>query len=147
MTDYGLALVNANPELTVASPDVGKSRWLAPEIINPPPDPIIPAVESKSADIFALGMLGVAVFTGKLPFEECSDVGAASRISEGGRPERPRDTGDTELTPEIWQLFERCWDHDPRRRLTIEEVVKRCEDLLGIYGCVRRSSNCQKHHS
>jgi len=125
-----LAPINANPILTVASPDVGNSRWLAPEIIDAPPNSIV--AESKRADIFAYGMVGVAVFTAKLPFEGCCDVEAASQILKRGRPERPQNAEDFGLTPQIWELFEGCWDHDPARRPTIEGVVRTCKDLLEI---------------
>lgn len=128
MTDYGLAPINANAILTVDSPDVGHSRWLAPEIIDSA------VTESLSADIFAYGMVGVAVLTGKLPFEDCCDVEAASQILKRGRPERPQDAEG--VTLQIWRLFEGCWNHDPARRPTIEGVVRTCNDLRVISGYV-----------
>ena len=124
-----MAFVNTNHNLSIVSPPGANSTWLAPEIIDPL-DSTNVDVQSKPADIFAFGMLGVAVFTGELPFGEYNGVMAAQQISRGSRPERPRNAEDIGLTPEIWRFFERCWDHDPLRRPTIEEVVMKYEGLL-----------------
>ena len=128
MTDYGLASINANATPTVGSPEVRHPRWLAPEIIDSA------VTESLRADIFAYGMVGVAVFTGKLPFEDCCDLEVASKILKRGRPERPQDAED--VTLQMWRLFEGCWDHNPARRPTIEGVVRTCNDLRGTSGYV-----------
>jgi len=141
LTDYGLALVNSNPKFTATTPATGKLRWLAPEIIDPPPDQTSPAAQSKPADIFAFGMLAIGVITGKYPFEGCSDLNAARQISEGIRPERPQDAQDVGLTPKMWGLLEGCWSQDPARRPTIEEVVRACENFLEIDKCTQRISS------
>jgi len=133
--------VNTNSKLTVASSTIRNSRRLGPEIIDPPIHSTGVAVESKPADVFAFGMLAIEVFTGNPPFEGCSDIGAAGRILDGVRPERPQNANDIGLTPGIWELLGRCWDQDPARRPTIEEVVMTCEGLLGIHNSARRTSN------
>ena len=140
-----MAFVNTNPNLSVASPPGANSTWLAPEIIDPP-DSTNVDIQSKPADIFAFGMLSAAVFKGELPFGESSGARAARTISRGKRPEPPRDPV-VGLTPEMWIFFERCWDHDPMRRPTIEEVVMTYEGLLRVKKCVQRTSNGQKRPS
>jgi hypothetical protein len=145
LADYGLAPVNANPNLTVALPTVGNSRWLAPEIINQPPDVTEPVVESLAADIFALGMVGIEVFTGRPPFDGRSDAGVACLISKGSRPERPHDAEGVGLTIPVWELLERCWDQDPAKRPTIQEVVRSCEALLGGNQPTQRTLADQSH--
>ena len=126
MTDYGLALINTSSNPTLASSTAGNSRWLAPEIIYPP-DLIDFAVESKPADVFAFGMLGAEVFTGQLPFEGHSNLGAAHLISKGGRPELPQNA---EVTVQVRELLQRCWDQDPVERPVIDEVVETLEGIL-----------------
>ncbi|KAF9647767.1 kinase-like protein [Thelephora ganbajun] len=142
LTDYGLALLNANPDLTQASPTVGNSRWLAPEIIDPPSDIVF---ESKPADIFAFGMLAIEVFTGEPPFQGCSSSRAARLILKGDRPELPQNAEGVGLTVQVWELLQKCWHPDPARRPTIDEVVRSCEYLTGNNECVQRTLNDQDH--
>ena len=85
----------------------------------------MPVVESKAADVFAFGMLAVEVFTGKIPFENLENEAAALRILKGGRPEMPENAEAIGLTVEIWNLLKSCWHQNPKRRPTIEEVVRR----------------------
>ena len=127
LTDYGVAPINASSSLMGASPN---SRWLAPEIIKPLPCATGVAVESRSADIFAFGMLVIEVLTGRIPFEEQGESRAAHRILEGGRPGLPQNAEDVGLAVPMWGLIQRCWDADPAMRPEIEEVVTTWEGLL-----------------
>ena len=133
MTEYGLALINSDPSFTVATTpgSVGTSRWLAPEIISPArKGSAIPVVESKADDVLAFAMLAVEVFTGKIPFEGQENDEVADRISQGGRPEMPGNAQAIGLTAEIWNLLEGCWRQDPKKRPTMEDVVRRWEKFV-----------------
>jgi len=105
----------------MASPTVGNSRWLAPEIIEHPRDgaPVV----SKTADVFAFGMVVAEVLAGKRPFEGMSDSGAAHRILKGERPELPQSSEVKGFTPQLRELVQKCWDQDPAERPTIDEAV------------------------
>ena len=107
------------------------SRWLAPEIINPRRGNSAPVMESKPADVFAFAMFSVEVFTGKIPFEEQKNEAVVLRVSLGGRPEMPGNARVVGLTGEMWKLLESCWRQNPRRRPTMEEVVKRWQKFVG----------------
>jgi len=87
-------------------------------------------MESKTADVFAFGMLAVEVFTDKIPFGEQKNEAAALRISLGDRPEMPENAQAVGLTSEIWTLLESCWQQNPKRRPTMEEVVMRWEKFV-----------------
>lgn len=133
MTEYGLAPVNSDPSFTVAATPgaVGSSRWLAPEIINPPRkgnDTLV--MESKPADVFAFGMFAVEVFTGKIPFEEQKNEAVVLQISRGGRPVMPANAQAVGLTSEMWKLLESCWQQNPKKRPTMDEVVRRWEAFV-----------------
>ena len=133
LTEYGLATINSDPSFTVAATPgaVGTSRWLAPEIINPTRKGNSPPVmESKPADVFAFGMFAVEVFTGKIPFEEQKNEAVVLRISRGGRPEMPGNAQDVGLTTEVWKLLESCWQQNPKKRPTMDEVVRRWEKFV-----------------
>ncbi|KAF9646894.1 kinase-like protein [Thelephora ganbajun] len=133
LTEYGLAPINSDPSFTVAATPgaVGGSRWLAPEIIIPPRKGNgIPVMESKAADVFAFGMFAVEVFTGKIPFEEQKNEAVVLRISQGGRPEMPPNARAVGLTGEMWKLLESCWQQTPKKRPTMEEVVRRWQKFV-----------------
>lgn len=109
----------------------GTSRRLAPEIINPSQKGnAAPMMESKAADVFAFGMFAVEVFTGKIPFEEQKYGAVALRISRGGEPEVPRSAQGVGLTSEMWGLLENCWQQNPSKRPTMEEVAERWRGLV-----------------
>jgi len=133
LTEYGLAPVNSDPSFTVAATPgaVGTSRWLAPEIINPPrKGNVMPVMESKPADVFAFGMFAVEVFTGKIPFEEQKNEAVVLQISRGGRPLLPTNAQAVGLTSEMWKLLESCWQQIPKKRPTMDEVVRRWETFV-----------------
>ena len=87
----------------------------------------MPEMESKTADVFAFGMFAVEVFTGKIPFEEQKNEAVVLRISRGDRPDMPENAQAVGLTGEIWKLLESCWQQNPNKRPTMEEIVKRWE--------------------
>ena len=94
-------------------------------------------VESKAADVFSFGMFAVEVFTGKIPFEEQKNEAVVLRISRGGRPEMPENAQVVGLTGEMWKLLEGCWQHNPKKRPTMEEVVRRWQKFVENIRCVQ----------
>ena len=88
-------------------------------------------VESKSADVFAFAMLSVEVFTGKKPFDDRKNEAVVVSILRGTRPEMPKDAQAVGLTGEMWNLLESCWQKDPEKRPTMEEVVRRWQEFVG----------------
>lgn len=127
LTEYGLAPINTNPSFVIAATpgSTGTSRWLAPELITPPPNEnTMPVMETKAADVFAFGMLAVEVFTGEVPFvDQRWNEAVTLHISRGGRPKMPRNAHAVGLTVKMWELLESCWKHDPEKRPTMREVV------------------------
>ena len=111
--------------MLAATPGVaGISRWLAPELINPPrkkrhQQPM----GTKQADIFAFAMLAIEVFTGQLPFGDIGPETVILMISRGQRPEKPQGAENCGLTPGIWRFIQKCWHQNPAKRPDIETVV------------------------
>ena len=91
----------------------------------------MPVMESKAADVFAFGMFAVEVFTGKIPFEEQKNEAVVLRISQGGRPDMPRNAQAVGLTVEMWGILESCWRQDPKKRPTMQEVVRKWQRFVG----------------
>ena len=93
---FQLALVYA------ATPGVaGSSRWLAPEIINPPKPSSKPMTASKSTDIFAFAMLAVEVFSRKIPFWNVKNESVVVQTANGKRPAKPQAEKQLGLTAEM----------------------------------------------
>ena len=67
------------------------------------------------------------VFTGNVPFHNSISATVVVDVLSGNRPDRPTDPS---LTDDLWDLTEQCWNHDPRRRPEISEVVLRLRTLL-----------------
>ena len=111
--------------MNAATPGVvGISRWLAPELINPPrkkgrPQP----AGTEEADIFAFAMLAIEIFTGALPFGDVRHETAILMIAQGQRPGKPQAAESRGFTPEIWKFIQKCWNQNPARRPGINDVV------------------------
>lgn len=132
LSDYGLMPVQSNHAFMVAATPgaVGISRWLAPELIDPPRKKGYkqPAA-TKEADIFAFAMLGIEVFTEELPFGDVRHETAILMIVRGQRPEKPSNIECCGFTPEMWKFVQRCWRQNPDKRPDIDVVVSAWRDF------------------
>jgi len=132
VSDYGLMSIQSDQTfMSAATPGVvGMSRWLAPELINPPrrKEHRQPAGTAK-ADIFAFAMLVIEVFTGELPFGNVRHETAILMIARGQRPEKPQDAECCGLTAEMFRFIEKCWHQNPAKRPDINEVVTAWKDF------------------
>lgn len=120
---------------------VGISRWLAPELINPPCKKghhQLPG--TQQADIFAFAMLVIEVFTGALPFGDVRHETAILMIARGQRPEKPRGAESRGLTPDIWKFIQKCWNQNPTKRPSIGAIVNAWEAFDSQERCVACST-------
>ena len=146
--DYGLSPIISNPMFTIAAtPGVaGSSRWLAPEIIDPPNKASSkPSIASKPADVFAFAMLAVEVFTGKVPFGNMKNESVVIQIASGKRPAKPQAAEQLGLTAEMWKFIEKCWTPNPNKRPTIDEVVSTWEGFVNGYVVSSSASSTSRH--
>ena len=133
LAGYGLVPINSDPAFTISgnSESLANSRWLAPEIMEPPRRRNVTAMrESKAADVFAFGMLAVEVFTGEVPFVGQGDGAVIFQILRGERPKMPENAQEVGLTVEMWNLIESCWKQNPKKRPTIGEVLVKLQELF-----------------
>lgn len=75
-------------------------------------------------------MLAVEILTGKVPFDGQSDGTVVLHILKGGRPEVPANAQVMGLTSEIWKFLESCWHSNPKKRPTMEKVVRLWERFV-----------------
>jgi len=127
ITGFGLASIRKALEATSndsmpLSRSLQTLRWKAPELLFP--DMVIDSTRgpSKSSDIYALGMVAVELFSGRLPFHELTGAAVAVRMAQEMRPRRP---DHPQLSDGMWGLIERCWHQDRAKRPTIY-LVSNC---------------------
>ncbi|KAF9643889.1 kinase-like protein [Thelephora ganbajun] len=116
ISDFGLATITKDVGSTQStSYNHGLApRWTAPEVLNE-------GTYSKAADVFSFAMLMIEVFTGAVPFSDSPSFMAVLALMQGKRPPRPTHPA---VTEDLWKLIQRCWDHDPRPRPAISEVLR-----------------------
>jgi len=89
----------------------GVISYIAPEILNG-------SSFSQASDIYSMGMIMWEFTTGCKPFANVEhDINLIYEIIGGKRPEITYDTPEC-----IVNLMKRCWDSNPSKRPTIEEI-------------------------
>ena len=117
-------------------------NYTAPEVLDGS------EVLSKEADVFSFAMVMVMVSRGCFSWADCWVISSSlptqvfdlsqpfvhmphskveAAIKDGVRPPRPTHRG---LADELWELIERCWDADPRRRPGVSTVLRTLRGLL-----------------
>lgn len=115
LMDCGLSPLINYGEFTV--PGVyGRSRWMAPEVLEPPDDLSMPdmgeTVYSPKTDIYAFGMTILEVITGALPYNhQRHDTVVILEVIRGIRPNRPPAISDG-----VWNIMTACWESKPLKR-------------------------------
>ncbi|THU88759.1 kinase-like protein, partial [Dendrothele bispora CBS 962.96] len=116
IADFGLSRVANSEALNWSSLSTsnqgrgGSARWLAPECL------IEGNNVTYASDVYAFGGVCYEVFTGLIPFHECThDAAVIFQLMKGKRPTRPSDAS-TRLNDEIWGIMQDCWDQEPFER-------------------------------
>lgn len=115
IADFGLAREINRTETT--STQRGTPRYMAPEIIVG--NDRGRAIFSKPADIYALGMLILEIWTRKPPFVGMQPETLHYKVGHGEQPDIPE-----ECPKEFADLMRRCWIYNPRERPGID-IIKR----------------------
>ena len=121
LSDFGIAAIQAPTgeqagRLTETGVMVGNPRYLSPEQLRD--DPL-----TEVADIYAFGVTGYELVSGRGPFEATTNAEwIRAHLQEEARPLR-------ELRPEVdaalADLLQRCLNKDPRLRPRATDVVRR----------------------
>jgi serine/threonine protein kinase len=133
LTDFGFSGIASDLGSAVSITDGHAVRWAAPEILD------MEGPVSKESDVYSFAMVVIEVracdhpngdltthlhkvFTGRAPFYNSRPTTVAVDVLSGIRPERPVHSS---LTDDLWDLTQRCLDHDPQQRPGISEIVFR----------------------
>ncbi|KEG14015.1 protein kinase [Trypanosoma grayi] len=96
---------------------VGTPYWMAPEVIK-----CEAGGYGMKSDIWSIGCTVVEMITGKPPWPECNSMWAAVykiAHSTGLPTEIPKD-----LDPQLMNFLELCFERDPRKRSTAEQLLR-----------------------
>lgn len=135
ITDFGIskmaeeeiddAAKGGEESLTNSQTAIGALPYMAPEIINSPKD------IAKPTDVWAIGAMIYRVLTGNYPFG--AGYLAIPNILAGVPKEYPRfvtqKTQFKDLSNEIIVIIKKCFEMEPEKRPTADELVKMCGDL------------------
>ncbi|CAB4426104.1 unnamed protein product [Rhizophagus irregularis] len=115
IADLGLA----QPENIPSDEKYGVLPYMAPELL------FKDFKFSKASDVYSMGMIMWEITTGRKPFADVKYPHCIFyKILDGGRPKI------TEDTPEcVKKLMERCWDPDPGRRPSMDEIHETLSDI------------------
>ena len=134
IADFGLSVIQeqmAGPNTTTTASAqrtgtiAGTKLYNAPELlpINADKDGKV-ARASRSTDMFAFGIVMHEVLSGKVPFEEQTEINDRNfetKISQGVRPLSAILPSDT--PPSLIALIQKCWDGDRANRPTAAECL------------------------
>ncbi|CAE7128728.1 unnamed protein product [Rhizoctonia solani] len=122
----------------------GSIRWASPEIL-------LEEVRNRTtqADVYALGMTILEIFTGDVPYPDCrTDIGVIRTVERGTLPTRPIQLGGNEKGDMMWHLMVRCWSRDASARPSSAEVVNAISPTsLPVSSSLVASVGSQQSHS
>jgi len=124
LVDFGLtSIISDHSAPNCVSTPRGTVRWMAPELFDldmaGPPD----SLRSVASDVYALAMVVIEVFTGRVPFYGYNECALVSRVYSGVRPGRPEQGLELGLSDEIWEMVQSCWHHEKAKRPVISSVL------------------------
>ncbi|KAF8608177.1 kinase-like protein [Ceratobasidium sp. AG-I] len=118
LADFGNAVVTpCTLEMTPVESFGCSIRWAAPEVLD-----VGSEGQTTHADVYALGMTLLEIFTGQLPYAEMSERAVVCTVVVRKElPPRPHLfwlPADKESADKIWKLLIQCWARDPDTRPT-----------------------------
>ena len=110
--------------MTTVTPG-GTPMFMAPELLCPTKFNGTSSRPTQPADIYALGMVIYEVLTGFQPFHEerWREYEITHHVVTGVRPAEPADPEQIGFVDGIWELVQECWNGEPTRRPTIDQVL------------------------
>ncbi|KXN81450.1 Serine/threonine-protein kinase HT1 [Leucoagaricus sp. SymC.cos] len=137
IADFGLSYIPLTTLVgsTEVNP-VHTMNWSAPELVLDD----APTKPTKESDIWSFGCLCYEAYTGKLPYYDCKGIAQVLRaLMKGQLPKRPsqEESACDQLDDTIWNLLTQgCWNHQPEKRYTCDEVR---DALVSIVSLKERS--------
>ncbi|KAG8733881.1 hypothetical protein FRC11_000759 [Ceratobasidium sp. 423] len=128
LTDFGLTIVQ-DPDvyISITEKGGGTERWMAPELLLEDT-----AVRSEKADVYALGMTFLEIFTGLPPFSNIRrNCAVVAMITRGEKVKYPEELSlYTRHSDRVWNLLQQCWQWKPGERPTAEQIKEALYEIM-----------------
>ncbi|KAJ3488650.1 hypothetical protein NLI96_g2678 [Meripilus lineatus] len=127
--DFGMSGFNGSSAESSSPQVTGAVGYLAPEIIAPESFglPELPR-STFMTDVFAYGSVCYEVLEGHPPFSGIFFAQVVWKVLQGRRCAKPPD-----VTPELWDLVERCWAHSPKERPNALHVLSLARNITSAF--------------
>ncbi|GAM26893.1 hypothetical protein SAMD00019534_100680 [Acytostelium subglobosum LB1] len=124
VSDFGLSVRQFDKE--VKGRKVWNWRWLAPEVIKN-------VQYTEKIDIYSYGMVIWELITREIPFEEYFEEYKwnsviEDKVTHGLRPTIPK-----ECPEQFANLIQDCWQEDPRRRPSFEDIITQLQQMQSTF--------------
>ncbi|CAB5134431.1 unnamed protein product [Rhizophagus irregularis] len=119
ITDFGISKIQNDPNSTVYMGNFGVISYMEPKRIFDQNFPY-----TKSSDIYSFGVLMWEISSGYSPFKDWDKASLPYKINNGVREDTIPDT-----PIEYEKLYKNCWDQEPERRPTINDVLDEFEKM------------------
>ncbi|KAJ7895485.1 kinase-like domain-containing protein [Mycena olivaceomarginata] len=131
IADFGLSsIVNAMTlrlKTSTAPTNRGTVRYQAPELFQPGEKE---TTKTFKSDVYGFACVCYEILTGMLPFHEfANDFRIMSEVSAGKRPSRSLSCSGTIALDTLWELLQKCWDGQAKKRPTAVQVFEQLELL------------------
>ncbi|KXN89748.1 hypothetical protein AN958_05288 [Leucoagaricus sp. SymC.cos] len=150
LADFGLSSIADEDILRWSSLESvihtgGTMQWEAPELLDDSnggqPRPTF------TCDIYSFASVMYEILTGHIPYYEIRrEAAVLAAIIVGRMPSKPSIDEALELTPEIWELMEKCWDRDSDKRPAAADMLETLHKIAPSSLTQRRIS-LQRLHS
>ena len=118
ISDFGLSRMK--DEYDTMTAQTGTFQWMSPEVI-------LGKKYTEKVDIYSLAIIFWELVTSRIPFAAMGLNGIQASVAVVTQRKRPRIDN---KFPKPWKnLIEKCWAHDPNKRLTAKECVEWLEDI------------------
>ncbi|KAI4996747.1 hypothetical protein ZWY2020_052089 [Hordeum vulgare] len=121
VADFGLSRLKIETFLTTKT-GKGTPQWMAPEVLRNEPS-------NEKSDVYSYGVVLWELVTQKIPWDTLNTmqvIGAVGFMDH--RLEIPSD-----IDPQWASMIESCWDSDPQRRPSFQELLERLRELQKKY--------------
>eukprot|EP01118_Nematostelium_gracile_P017720 TRINITY_DN7664_c0_g1_i2.p1 TRINITY_DN7664_c0_g1~~TRINITY_DN7664_c0_g1_i2.p1 ORF type:complete len:274 (-),score=63.25 TRINITY_DN7664_c0_g1_i2:46-867(-) len=120
ISDFGLSRRTDTEYYRAEAESVFAIRWSSPEVISH-------RKYSFGSDVWAFGVVVWEVFSfGTRPYLEMENPEVLKYVLAGKKLMKPEN-----CNGEVWQIVVECFDHDPEKRPTFEDILKRLQTQFG----------------